>query len=112
MPNWRDMEVGAPEIGRLGAARLNAARVAMPGTLRRDRSPRSSPTEPCLVHGRLLVGAMIWSTAQISANRSCKAKLICIGATGKVEETPAAVRPIGSARSSIRLRGYGPRSRS
>ena len=61
MPGWRDMEAGAPEIARLGLARLNAARVAMLGTLRRDGSPRISPIEPCFVHGRLLMGAMTWS---------------------------------------------------
>ncbi len=65
MLSWRDMEVGAPEIARLGAARLSAARVAMLGTLRRDGSLRISPTEPYLVHGRLLVGAMTWSTAHV-----------------------------------------------
>ena len=61
MPGWREMEAGAPEIARLGVARLDAARVAMLGTLRRDGSPRISPIEPCMVSGRLLVGAMTWS---------------------------------------------------
>lgn len=61
MPGWRDMEVGAPEIARLGMARLHAAQVAMLGTLRRDGSPRISPIEPCLFNGHLLVGAMAWS---------------------------------------------------
>ena len=61
MPGWREMEAGAPEIARLGMARLDAARVAMLGTLRRDGSPRISPIEPCMVSGRLLVGAMTWS---------------------------------------------------
>jgi len=55
------MERGAPEIARLGMARLNASRVAMLGTLRRDGSPRISPVEPCMASGRLLVGAMTWS---------------------------------------------------
>lgn len=61
MLDWRDLERGAPEIARLGMARLNAARIAMLGTLRSDGSPRISPIEPCIVHGRLLVGAMTWS---------------------------------------------------
>ena len=61
MPGWRDVELGAPEIARLGMARLDAARVAMLGTLRRDGSPRISPVEPYMVSGRLLVGAMTWS---------------------------------------------------
>ncbi|MGH3237633.1 MAG: pyridoxamine 5'-phosphate oxidase family protein, partial [Streptosporangiaceae bacterium] len=55
------MELGAPEIARLGMARLSAARIAMLGTVRRDGSPRISPIEPYLVNGHLLVGAMTWS---------------------------------------------------
>lgn len=61
MPGWRDLGMGAPEIARLGMARLTAARVAMLGTLRRDGSPRLSPIEPHVVNGCLLVGAMAWS---------------------------------------------------
>ena len=61
MPGWRDMELGAPEIARLGMARLNVTRVAMLGTLRRDGSPRISPVEPYVEGGRLLVGAVTWS---------------------------------------------------
>jgi hypothetical protein len=61
MSNWRDMELGAPEIARLGMARLNAARIAVLGTLHRDGSPRISPIEPYIVNGCLLVGAMTWS---------------------------------------------------
>lgn len=58
---WRGLERGAPEIARLGMARLAAARVAMLGTLRPDGSPRISPIEPHIVNGHLLVGAMTWS---------------------------------------------------
>ncbi len=61
MLDWRDVEQGAPELARLGHARLAAARLVMLGTLRRDGSPRISPVEPCIVDGRLLVGAMTWS---------------------------------------------------
>jgi hypothetical protein len=42
------MEAGAPELARLGMARLNSARVALLGTLRRDGSHRISPGE-CLL---------------------------------------------------------------
>jgi len=48
----------APEIARLGSARLNAARVALLGTLRRDGFPRISPIQPYIVQGQLLIGAM------------------------------------------------------
>jgi hypothetical protein len=60
-PGWRDMEVGAPLIARLGMARLGATRVAMLGTVRGDGSPRISPVEPYLADGCLLIGAMAWS---------------------------------------------------
>ena len=58
---WQDLELGAPEIARLGMARLKAAGVAMLGTVRRDGSPRISPVEPYLVAGQLVVGVMAWS---------------------------------------------------
>jgi hypothetical protein len=58
---WPEMELGAPEIARLGMTRLNATRVALLGTLRVDGSPRISPIEPYFAAGQLLVGAMAWS---------------------------------------------------
>jgi hypothetical protein len=61
LPSWRDVELGAPELARLGMARLNSARLALLGTLRRDGSPRISPIEPCIAGGQLLIGAMAWS---------------------------------------------------
>jgi hypothetical protein len=61
LPGWRDLELGAPAIARLGMARLTCPRVALLGTLRRDASPRISPVEPCVADGRLLIGAMAWS---------------------------------------------------
>jgi phage I-like protein len=61
LAGWGDLEHGAPEIARLGMARLAAARLAMLGTLRYDGSPRISPVEPYARDGHLLVGAMAWS---------------------------------------------------
>lgn len=58
---WQDLELGAPEIARLGRGRISAARVALLGTLRADASPRISPVEPYFAEGQLLVGAMTWS---------------------------------------------------
>jgi Pyridoxamine 5'-phosphate oxidase len=55
---WRDLELGAPEVARVGVDRLDSTRVAFLGTLRRDGSPRISPVETHLVAGHLLVGAM------------------------------------------------------
>jgi hypothetical protein len=56
--SWRDVELGAPELARLGMARLNSARVALLGTLRRDGSPRISPVDAHFAKGQLLVGAV------------------------------------------------------
>jgi hypothetical protein len=61
LPSWRDVELGAPELARLGMARLNSAHLALLGTLRRDGSPRISPIEPHIAEGQLLIGAMAWS---------------------------------------------------
>jgi hypothetical protein len=69
LADWHDVERGAPDIARLGAARLNAARVAMLGTLRRDGSPRISPIETSILNGRLLVGAMPWSAKAADLGR-------------------------------------------
>jgi hypothetical protein len=69
MSDWRDVELGAPEVARLGAVRLSAAGVAMLGTLREDGSPRISPIEPYIVDGRLLVGAMRWSAKAADLRR-------------------------------------------
>jgi len=69
MAEWRDVEQGAPEIARLGIARLAAVPVAMLGTLRPDGSPRISPVEPYLVNGQLLVGAIAWSTKAADLRR-------------------------------------------
>jgi hypothetical protein len=55
---WRDLEAAAPEIARLGKDRLDRARLALLGTLRKDGSPRISPVEPYLTQGHLLFGAM------------------------------------------------------
>jgi hypothetical protein len=53
--SWQDLELGAPEIARLGMDRISTARVALLGTLRADASPRASPrispVEPYFVEG-------------------------------------------------------------
>ena len=67
--SWWDVELGAPELARLGAARLAAARVALLGTLRRDGSPRISPIEPCLAGGQLLIGVMAWTAKATDLRR-------------------------------------------
>ena len=61
MTTWRELEQRAPEIARLGRARLAESRIALLATLRRDGSPRISPIEPYFSDGELLFGAMAWS---------------------------------------------------
>ena len=63
------MELGAPEIARLGMARLDSAHLALLGTLRRDGSPRISPIEPYFAQGHLLIGAMAWSAKAADLRR-------------------------------------------
>lgn len=70
MPGWRDLELGAPEVARLGLGRLDAARLALLGTLRRDGSPRISPVEPHIAGGQLLIGAMTWSAKAADLRRN------------------------------------------
>jgi Pyridoxamine 5'-phosphate oxidase len=67
--SWRDLELAAPEIARLGTARLASARMALLGTLRRDGSPRISPIEPYFAEGQLLIGAMAWSAKAADLRR-------------------------------------------
>lgn len=59
--NWRELQEAAPELARAGRERLDATRVALLATLRRDGSPRISPVEPYFSGGQLLFGAMSWS---------------------------------------------------
>jgi hypothetical protein len=56
--SWQELEAGAPELARLGRARLERAGLALLGTLRSDGSPRISPVEPHLAAGELLFSAM------------------------------------------------------
>ena len=70
---WDELEAAAPELARLGRQRLEDARVALLGTLRRDGAPRISPIEPYLSGGELLFGAMTRSekTRDLSRDPRC-----------------------------------------
>src|SRR5690348_8422710 len=57
---WQDLELGAPELARLGMDRISIARVALLGAPCAYAPPRNSPVEPYVVDGQLLVGAMTW----------------------------------------------------
>ena len=70
---WRDLEIQAPEIARLGRERLDRTRVALLGTLRGDGWPRVSPVEPYFAAGHLLFGSMTTSlkTADLGRDPRC-----------------------------------------
>jgi Pyridoxamine 5'-phosphate oxidase len=72
---WGELEALAPGIARPGRERLDAARVAMLGTLRRDGSPRISPVEPFFAEGELLFGAMAWSLKEKDLRRDSRCVL-------------------------------------
>ncbi len=57
--HWAEFEAAAPELAQLGRTIFERDEVALVGTIRRDGSPRISPTEPDIVNGRLYFG-MIW----------------------------------------------------
>jgi hypothetical protein len=59
--SWQEFETAAPSIAEVGRQRLEVARVALLGTLRKDGSPRISPVEPYFSQEHLLFGAMSWS---------------------------------------------------
>ena len=114
MLDWRDMDRGAPELARLGLARLAAARLAMLGTLRRDGSPRISPVEPCIVDGQLLAGAMTWSGKAADLRQDPRYVLhsvVAAQAAARVNSSSAVVpwRPIRVCAG--RLRRGGQRTR-
>src|SRR5262249_8652213 len=95
---WREVEQGAPQIARLGLARLGAVPVAMLGTIRPDGSPRISPIEPYLVNGQLLVGAMTWSKKASDLHRDPRYTLHSVvsgtdSGEGDLRRSGSAVRP-------------------
>jgi hypothetical protein len=55
--SWGALERGAPELARLGAARLGAG-LGLLGTVRADGSPRVSPVGTFFIGGELVVGVM------------------------------------------------------
>jgi Pyridoxamine 5'-phosphate oxidase len=56
--SWLELEAKAPPLAQVGRERIEARRVALLGTLRKDGSPRISPVEPYLSQGELLIGSM------------------------------------------------------
>jgi len=73
--NWRALETASPELARRGRERLEEARVALLGTVRKDGSPRISPVEPYLADPDLLIGAMSWSLKTRDLRRDARCVL-------------------------------------
>ncbi len=72
---WRELEIAAPEIARVGEERLDRARVGLLATLREDGSPRISPVEPYLSQGELLFGSLVWSLKTRDLRRDSRCAL-------------------------------------
>ncbi len=58
---WREFAAAAPELAAAGVERLEAAGLALVGTLRKDGWPRISPVEAFIVGGELMLG-MMWQS--------------------------------------------------
>jgi hypothetical protein len=58
---WIDFAAACPELATLGEERLRRDELCLVGTLRKDGSPRISPTEPDFVDGDLMLG-MMWQS--------------------------------------------------
>lgn len=71
--NWKSFRQAAPEIARLAEERFERDELVLVGTLRRDGSPRISPTEPYVVHGELLLGMMWRSKKALDLLRDARA---------------------------------------
>ena len=74
-------------------ARLDAARVALLGTLRRDGSPGISPIQPCIAEGQLLIGAMTW----LAKASDCGGSAVCAAQRGHQPTGEEELKLYGSA---------------
>ena len=59
--DWEEFKRADPELEALGEERIEAARLVLLGTLRKNGFPRISPVEPLLTMGRLYLG-MMWQS--------------------------------------------------
>lgn len=55
---WRDFEAAAPDLARLGRARLEGPGVAVLGALRSNGAPRIDPVSVYVAEGHLMFGVM------------------------------------------------------
>jgi hypothetical protein len=58
MATWGEFAAAAPDLAATCVQRLDRYGLVYIGTVRRDGSPRVSPTEPLFAHGELYLGMM------------------------------------------------------
>jgi hypothetical protein len=58
---WDEFAIACPEIAMLGEERLRRNELCLVGSIRKDGSPRISPSEPDFAAGQLLLG-MMWQS--------------------------------------------------
>jgi hypothetical protein len=56
---WGEFEAACPEIGGMARDRFSSDELVLVGTIRRDGTPRISPSEPDFASGHLFLG-MMW----------------------------------------------------
>src|SRR5215470_7582439 len=85
---WAEFATAAPEMAALGREQLEAQRVVLIATVRRDGSPRISGAEPVTVEGDLYLGMMWRSRKALDLRRDPRLLIhnpICSNAGDEVE---------------------------
>ena len=85
---WAEFVTAAPEMAALGREQLEAQRVVLIATVRRDGSPRISGAEPVTVEGDLYLGMMWRSRKALDLRRDPRLLIhnpICSNAGDEVE---------------------------
>jgi pyridoxamine 5'-phosphate oxidase-like protein len=85
---WAEFAIAAPEMAALGRELLEARRVVLIATVRRDGSPRISCAEPVALEGDLYLGMMLRSRKAVDLRRDPRLVIhnpICSNAGDEVE---------------------------
>ena len=85
---WAEFATAAPEMAALGRELLEARRVVLIATVRRDGSPRISCAEPVALEGDLYLGMMWQSRKAVDLRRDPRLVIhnpICSNAGDEVE---------------------------
>ena len=109
--NWRELEVGAPDLAEFAREHFERAGMALVGTLRRDGSPRISCVYPCILDDDLLL-AMMWRSRKavdllrdprlvlhnaISTNRGDEIEVILRGSVVEIADEEPRSRYLAAA---------------